>query len=383
MFLGDVNACFVSLKKAVLDLHALSAASSHLQMGQPVARRDAVTVQLDPAMALGLNLDDFLGDWQGILDAQEDGTDDEYGKSRRKLKSQSKPPTHSEVGRATKHTLDENLEQMMSGSFDVSFLSGTDGERQHFSSHMDARFDFGDTEDDFGFGDIGDELAKELGEGWASAPVRPKPSAGEEQQFPTAFDQADMNLDFNQDCDFAFTGLTQHSRNSPALVNTLTIQQSSAKKRSFDIMAADNLPQSTSLQAYITRSPTPPWATGMEVTGPGNAGIGEVREKSALGGEAPSVPRKTKRIRLQLDTRIDLTDQELKTARAQYVEGQEGLRREIEERRLAKEAGRLVSEMLYGVPLILKAPALVDFWMDNFKALVGVPSGSLPDLLRL
>jgi len=65
-----------------------------------------------------------------------------------------------------------------------------------------------------------------------------------------------MNLDFNQDGDFAFTGLTQHSQNSPALVDILTAQQSSAKKRvgwvtyescsrsqlittqSFDVMAA-------------------------------------------------------------------------------------------------------------------------------------------------
>ena len=38
IFLGDVNACFLSLKKAVRDLHALSASSSHLQMGQPIIR---------------------------------------------------------------------------------------------------------------------------------------------------------------------------------------------------------------------------------------------------------------------------------------------------------------------------------------------------------
>jgi hypothetical protein len=38
MFLGDVNACFLSLKKAVRDLHVLSTSSSHLQMGQPMIR---------------------------------------------------------------------------------------------------------------------------------------------------------------------------------------------------------------------------------------------------------------------------------------------------------------------------------------------------------
>jgi hypothetical protein len=105
--------------------------------------------------------------------AEEESTDDEYGNPRRKPKHQNKrPPPSNEVGRATMHTLDENLEQMMSGSFEVSFLSGADGE-QRFSPRMDAGFDFGDSEG-FGFGDIGDELAKELGEGWASAPVQPK-----------------------------------------------------------------------------------------------------------------------------------------------------------------------------------------------------------------
>ena len=102
----------------------------------------------------------------------EDSTDDEYGKPRRKPKHQDKRPVPpNEVGRATMYTLDENLEQMMSGSFEVSFLSGAD-EQQRFSPRMDGGFDFGDSED-FGFGDIGDELAKELGEGWTSAPVHP------------------------------------------------------------------------------------------------------------------------------------------------------------------------------------------------------------------
>ena len=94
----------------------------------------------------------FHQDWQDILDAQgefrshsvatrialthtaeEDGSDDDYGRPRRKSKPQVKRPLpHTEVGRTTKHTLDENLDQMMSGSFDVSFLSGGNGEQRTF-----------------------------------------------------------------------------------------------------------------------------------------------------------------------------------------------------------------------------------------------------------
>jgi len=106
------------------------------------------------------------------VEAESD--DDEYGRPRKKTKSrdrQSQP--HPEMGRATMHTLEENLEQIMSGSFDVSFLGGAPGEQEPFSSSMDDGFGFGDCED-FGLGDIGDELAKELGEGWASAPIQPR-----------------------------------------------------------------------------------------------------------------------------------------------------------------------------------------------------------------
>ncbi len=106
--------------------------------------------------------------------AEEDNSDDEYGKPKRKPKHKDKwLPPPNEVGRVTMHTLDESLEQMMSGSFEVSFLSGADGEQQHFSPRMDAGFDFGNSED-FGFVDIGDELAKELGEGWASSIIQAK-----------------------------------------------------------------------------------------------------------------------------------------------------------------------------------------------------------------
>jgi hypothetical protein len=40
-----------------------------------------------------------------------------------------------------------------------------------------------------------------------------------------------MNIDFDHDNDFAFTGLSQHSRDSPALSRVPASQQSSAKKR--------------------------------------------------------------------------------------------------------------------------------------------------------
>ncbi|KAI0308220.1 hypothetical protein B0F90DRAFT_142700 [Multifurca ochricompacta] len=116
---------------------------------------------------------------------------------------------------------------------------------------------------------------------------------------------------------------------------------------------------------------------GGGISGSGNVLAQVTVDRSTSIDDVKQGPRKTKRVRVQLDERTELTDEELKIARAQYVEGQEALRREIEEKRLEKEGARLISQMLYGVPPILKAPTLVDFWTDNFKVLVETRSGAL------
>ncbi|KAH9004008.1 Rec8 like protein-domain-containing protein [Lactarius hatsudake] len=378
IFLGDVNACFASLKKAVRDLHAPSASSAHLQMGQPFVRPEAVTVRLDPAMVLGLNLDDFLGDWQDILEAQAESDDDEYGRPREKVKSRDRRPLpHPEMGRAT-HTLDENLEQIMSGSFDVSFLGGPPGEQEPFSSSMDDGFGFGDGED-FGLGDFGDELAKELGEGWASVPVPPG------SELHAQSDQAHTDIGPMQEENFALTELAQplgsddvpRSRPSSARKRVTLVRTSTwtTMGHSFQL---EILPQSPGLRSPMVLTPTPPWATNGDVAGLGDTAVEWAAEEPIPGGDqVEPVPKKIKRVRLQLDARTELTDEELKTARARYVESQEVIRRTIEDKKLEKEGAHLISQMLYGVPQILKAPTLVDFWTDNFKVLVEARSGAL------
>lgn len=73
------------------------------------------------------------------------------------------------------------------------------------------------------------------------------------------------------------------------------------------------LPQSPGFGSHVTRTPTPPWAVAMEEVELQNAVAGEeVPERSAPSGEAPLPSRKAKRIRVQLDRRIELTDNELK-----------------------------------------------------------------------
>ena len=73
------------------------------------------------------------------------------------------------------------------------------------------------------------------------------------------------------------------------------------------------LPQSPQLQPRVTRTPTPPWGPmGMGVDEPEGGVADVVKERSAPSGERPSAPRKAKRVRVRLDTRTELTDEELK-----------------------------------------------------------------------
>jgi len=87
--------------------------------------------------------------------------------------------------------------------------------------------------------------------------------------------------------------------------------------------------------------------------------------------------KKPKRTRLLLDSRIELTDEELKTARIQYLEGQDALRREIVQKKSENDIRKMVEGMLWGVPRGIQAQELVDFWQENFRVQVEARSGNL------
>jgi len=110
----------------------------------------------------------------------EEDSEDEFDPTAKKRKQKAKakaraPSSVMENLRANAHTLDEHHEHLFSGSFDASFSGAGFGGMVASSSQVDGGFDFGD--DLFGLpegidfgGEIGDELAKELGEGWGGSP---------------------------------------------------------------------------------------------------------------------------------------------------------------------------------------------------------------------
>ena len=110
-------------------------------------------------------------------DREEDDDDFDPKSKKAKGKGKSRLLPLAENIRADLHTLNENHDHLLSASFDVS-LNGS-GPLPPSSSQFDGGFGFGLDDNFFGASDgldigggIGDEIAKELGEGWGGSPTR-------------------------------------------------------------------------------------------------------------------------------------------------------------------------------------------------------------------
>ncbi|PIL31935.1 hypothetical protein GSI_06639 [Ganoderma sinense ZZ0214-1] len=364
IFLADVTTCFNSLKKAVQDVSTLSAAATDLQMGQPSLRPETLTLVADPEAAFGLAFDSVYVAWDERIQEDEESDrgfdDDEFDPKSKKPKSKGKqkqndPPLSviPEQARAL-HTLEEDHKYLLAAAFEGS-LSGSgrgDAGFEASSSVADGGFAFDDDvfalPGEAGIADIGDELARELGEGWGGSIDQNE----REQRNRLASDATAFGPDpyQGQVDDFRFDDQRQdhstrppHDQDSASRAGSLIVDMTPFSPRGSDVHSnyASNI-----------------------------LGEGEQMEKSP-------VQRKAKRVRLLLDSRIELTDEELKRARANYVQQQEALKREVAHKKLDKENSRRIEEMIYGAPRGVEAPVLVDFWLENFRLHVGAHSGQL------
>ena len=69
---------------------------------------------------------------------------------------------------------------------------------------------------------------------------------------------------------------------------------------------------SPGLRSPIALTPTPPWVASGDVAGLGNEAVVQTGENPIYSGLAEPVPKRIKRVRLQLDARTELTDEELR-----------------------------------------------------------------------
>lgn len=103
--------------------------------------------------------------------------DEDFNPSGKKPKPKSKPPASTEYPRTDRYTLQEHHEDFLSKSLDLSFNGSFVGGHIPSSSQIGGPFNI-PTEDFFGqsdgldIGAVGDELARELGEGWGASPAK-------------------------------------------------------------------------------------------------------------------------------------------------------------------------------------------------------------------
>ncbi|KAI8995657.1 Rec8 like protein-domain-containing protein [Trametes punicea] len=371
LFFTDVTTCYQALKKAVQDLSTMSANAAQLQMGQPTLRAEALTLTVDPGNAFSIDFDSIFvvvststtpfNSHPSVLVEDMDASDEDYDpksqhrKSKGKQKQRDAPSSAIiEHGRAL-HTLDEHHNHLLAGSLNGS-LGGCapGGGLNPSSSQFDGGFGFGFDDnvlalpDGGGEADIGDELARELGEGWGGSVLQADPNPSDAGQGTNALGlhiDGDVNYDFRFDAQETDV-LPPGPATSPGLLDRASLPPSGSVIR-----------------------PLAPFGPG------GLDGHGE-RDSRADLGDKPGL-RKPKRVRLLLDARTELTDEELKSARANYVQDQELLKREMAKKKMEKESGKLIEEMLYGAPKGVEAPVLVDFWLENFRLQVEARSGEL------
>ncbi|KAJ3551713.1 hypothetical protein NM688_g4549 [Phlebia brevispora] len=370
ILLTDATVCFNTLKKAVSEMHVAGAAGD-FQMGQPTVRPDTVTVATDPTVALLMDFEQIFQPWENrqrrdreANDNEEEGSDEEFDPSgkKRKRKARAKGSSISTVEepRLDAHTLKENHELLFSGSFDRSLHDSVPGGFVSSSSQFGG---FGFDDNFMDVGDIGDELARELGEGWGgvSTPKYKAPIQGNDgdvniEGLGGIEELGDQGFDLNHVDDLADIG----SGIPDDAFHVQSSRQNSVQRGASALNDGVFHPEGSIILPLSPLNPSPRPSDKAEGD--------ELNAKQS---------RRPKRVRLLLDARTELTNEELERARANYIEGQTLLKRELEKKKAEKESGRMFEEMLWGAPHGISAPALMDFWLENFRLQVKARSGQL------
>ncbi|KAJ6575101.1 hypothetical protein B0H19DRAFT_1254715 [Mycena capillaripes] len=368
IFMTDVSNCVASLKKVVQEMQSIAAAGEQLQMAQPTARPSAVTLAKDPGAAYLIDFDALVADWDEYLNIgdqtkpDEVETDDEFNpKSKSKKPSRkNKAPQPAEDPRADMYTLKEHHDHLLSNSFDLSF-NGNGINPSSSQTGGDFALDdiFLDASDglDVGAG-LDDDLAKELGEGWGIFPD----NANDMQLDDLGNNDADILMDVDLGVDAAFDAGAAFDSGPLEMRPRKNLPPSTLRRT--NATPATALSPATSFSRLLLSQDTEPQLPLLDVTANDqnqtNRGV-----------------KKFKKTRLLLDARTELTDDELKAARAEYLKGQAILRRGLDQKRAEKDGGKFIEDMVWGVPRGVQAEPLIEFWQENFKVQVEARTGTV------
>ncbi|TFK77110.1 hypothetical protein BDN72DRAFT_783898 [Pluteus cervinus] len=363
LFMADVTMCVSALKKMMKELQTTDATDARLQLPNPVVRASAITLAQVSQPAIVMAYDSFITDWDEYLriedgDAEGDDGDGDYSikaKQVRARKEKAKNGAVVETARAELCTLAENHEHLLSASFNMSFNENGSGD---FSMPMD-EYDFGNNflpvGDAFDMGALGEELSRELNQAWGQ-PSQFSFRDGTEaipNNEPFLMDlDGPPNLDLDDQLPSSLT-----PPGSAAGAGFLSPQHMEFDRVNTPLPGLPaNLSPGTSFSRQLLSQDDP-----IMVDAPL-----EIQEHMVR----PDGTIRTKRARLLLDARTELTDEELKVARACYLKDQTSLRRELFHKKLEKECNRVIEDLVWSAPSGVQAPALKAFWQTNFKSRV-------------
>lgn len=332
IFMSDVQLCFNSLKKAVRDFNSISSGNpTQLQMAPTHARADVLTLSADPDASFAVEFDPFLLEWDEGFPARDKQEDDgEYNpqerKGKRKTARHARSVSETEQGRGHPHTLPPDPDYLLSDSFNMSFEGP--GGLEPSSSQLGADHGFGlddglfGSADDPGFNGAMNDLARELG--WDTG------LPNDDMAVDTGL--REPNMYFDEPPSGMVAPEPAFPRDpSPQVLSTNGLEDGLLLRRSspdLDIDPSENTDQRV---------------------------------------EEP-MQKKVKKTHLIVDLRTELTDDELKTARAHYLEGQASLRQEFARKKAEKTNTEIIEGMLWGLPEAVLSPSLAGFWKSQLKA---------------
>ncbi|KAJ7092714.1 Rec8 like protein-domain-containing protein [Mycena epipterygia] len=377
IFMTDVSNCVASLKKVVQEMQSIAFMGAQLQMAQPSARPSALTLAKDPGAAYLIDFDALVADWDEYLNIgeqpqlEEVETDDEFD-PKPKLKKPSrknKAPQPAEDPRADMYTLKEHHDHLLSNSFDLSFNANSAG-MDPSSSQIGGGFALDDifmaASDALDVGEgLGDDLAKELGEGWGV------PDNANDMELDILGGDIPMDVDFGISFDPGPMDIPGES----------VLPSTPRKRKAGSGWEKENIPPSTLRRTNIVPPLSPATSfSRLLLTQDDQVDQPQLPLHDVTAADQNQTNRglkKVKKTRLLLDARTELTDDELKAARAQYLQGQSTLRRELDQKKFEKDRGKILEDMVRGVPRGVQAESLVEFWQENFKVQVEARTGVL------
>ncbi|TFK30430.1 hypothetical protein FA15DRAFT_607770 [Coprinopsis marcescibilis] len=412
IFFADVSSCVTALKKVVQEGNSKDV-DAKLQLAQSSVRPSAITIRPDSAAANVVDFDVFVtarhiprtADWDEYLNIAVEGIamecrrgregedeDVDFDPKATGRKSKSKPvlkPRASaqlpEYPRQDQHMLDEHHDHLLT-SFDASFVGVLPG-LGNSSSQAEAAFSFDQNPFDFsdglvlGDGDdlvFGDELAREIG--WAS-PV--KGSVGLSSPGQGNDILMDLELpDFQFDADMGNPFGEEGGPDPFGITTPVTLSQTAASKAKESQNDHPRTPSAGNRQRAASLNLTPGAFFARDFLTQ-DLGIPEplqdvtTQEKDRVNQEKEKSKPSKKRTRLLLDARTELTDDELKIARANYLQHQKSLRREVLMKQAEKYGSKLIDEYLWSAPKGIQDQGLIDFWNATFKVQVDAKSGAL------